>query len=119
MRLLLIHADHFEYETLGKAVKEPEPLQELSRRGGLENGLVVFCTVEKPDEAEPEKVAENAASSIEEVLGWLKTHKVMIYPYAHLSGPGGTLGGERLRSEKEPVWLVQEFYNLGQRPSVI
>jgi len=86
MRLLLIHADHFEYETLGKAVKEPEPLQELSRRGGLENGLVVFCTVEKPDEAEPEKVAENAASSIEEVLGWLKTHKVMIYPYAHLSG---------------------------------
>src|SRR5436309_1215977 len=86
MRLLLIHADHFEYETLGKAVKEPEPLQELSRRGGLENGLVVFCTVEKPDEAEPEKVAENAASSIEEVLGWLKTHKVMIDPYAHLSG---------------------------------
>jgi len=55
MRLLLIHADHFEYETLGKAVKEPEPLQELSRRGGLENGLVVFCTVEKPDEAEPER----------------------------------------------------------------
>ena len=72
MRLLLIHADHFEYETLGKAVKEPEPLQELSRRGGLENGLVVFCTVEKPDEAE--------------VLGWLKTKRVMIYPYAHLSG---------------------------------
>jgi threonyl-tRNA synthetase len=86
MKLLLIHADHFEYEALEKAVKEPEPLEEPSKKGRLENGLVVFCTVEKPDEAEPEKVAENAASSIEEVLGWLKTRRVMIYPYAHLSG---------------------------------
>src|SRR5436190_13340847 len=27
----------------------------------------------------------SAAASIEEVLGWLKTSRVMIYPYAHLS----------------------------------
>jgi len=55
MRLLLVHADRFEYEAREKAVKEPE------------------------------QIATNAASSIEEVLGWLKTKKVMVYPYAHLS----------------------------------
>jgi threonyl-tRNA synthetase len=85
MRLLLVHADRFEYEAREKAVKEPEPLDESHKRGSLENGLVVFSTVEKNDEQEPEQIATNAASSIEEVLGWLKTKKVMVYPYAHLS----------------------------------
>src|SRR2546427_2094932 len=51
----------------------------------LQDGLVVFTTVEKGDEASPENTATNAAASIEEVLGWLKTNRVMIYPYAHLS----------------------------------
>lgn len=85
MRLLLIHADKFEYETKEKAVKEPEPLSEHAKRGGLQDGLVVFSTVEKPDEDSPENTVENAADSIGEVLGWLKTKRVMIYPYAHLS----------------------------------
>jgi threonyl-tRNA synthetase len=85
MRLLLIHADRFEYEAREKAVKEPELLDESHKRGALENGLVVFSTVEKNDEQDPEQIATNAASSVEEVLGWLKTKKVMVYPYAHLS----------------------------------
>jgi len=85
LRLLLVHADRFEYEAREKAVKEPEPLDESHKKGALENGLVVFSTVEKNDEQEPEQIASNAASSIEEVLGWLKTRKVMVYPYAHLS----------------------------------
>src|SRR5881397_893609 len=85
MRLLLIHADRFEYEAREKAVREPEPLDESHKKGALENGLVVFSTVEKNDEQDPGQIATNAASSIEEVLGWLKTKKVMVYPYAHLS----------------------------------
>jgi threonyl-tRNA synthetase len=85
LRLLLIHADKFEYETKEKAVKEPEPLSDLAKKGGLQDGLVVFSTVEKADEESPEKTVSNAAESIAEVLGWLKTKRVMIYPYAHLS----------------------------------
>ena len=85
MRLLLIHADKFEYETKEKAVKEPEPLSDHGKKGGLQDGLVVFSTVEKTDEESPENTVANAAESIEEVLGWLKTKRVMIYPYAHLS----------------------------------
>ena len=85
LRLLLIHADKFEYESKEKAVKEPESIPDHAKRGGLQDGLVVFTTVEKGDEASPENTATNAAASIEEVLGWLKTSRVMIYPYAHLS----------------------------------
>ena len=78
MRLLLIHADRFEYEAKQKAVKEPEPVDVSMKRGALEDGLVAFCTVEKIDEAAPESVVENAASSIDEVLGWLKTKRVIV-----------------------------------------
>lgn len=85
MRLLLIHADQFEYETKEKAIKDPEPIKDSTRKGQLKDGLVVFCTIEKPDEAQPDNVAQNAANSIEEVLGWIKTKRVMVYPYAHLS----------------------------------
>src|SRR5438128_1849448 len=85
LRLLLIHADKFEYEAKEKAVKEPESLPNHAKKGALQDGLVVFATVEKGDEASPENTATNAAASIEEVLSWLKTNRVMIYPYAHLS----------------------------------
>src|SRR5712692_2143558 len=85
MRLLLIHADKFEYESKEKAVKEPELLPDHAKKGMLQDGLVVFTTVEKADEQSPENTATNAAASIEEVLGWLKTRRVMLYPYAHLS----------------------------------
>ena len=85
LRLLLIHADKFEYESKEKAVKEPEVLADHAKKGVLQDGLVVFTTVEKSDETSPDNTATNAAASIEEVLGWLKTNRVMIYPYAHLS----------------------------------
>jgi threonyl-tRNA synthetase len=85
LRLLLIHADKFEYESKEKAVREPESIPDDAKKGVLQDGLVVFTTVEKGDEASPENTAANAAASIEEVLGWLKTNRVMIYPYAHLS----------------------------------
>ncbi len=85
LRLLLIHADRFEYEAKEKALKEPEPLEEHAKKGLLEDGLVAFCTVEKADEENQDQTAANAAASIEEVLGWIKTRRVMVYPYAHLS----------------------------------
>src|SRR6266516_3373794 len=85
MRLLLIHADKLEYESKEKAVKEPESIADHAKKGTLQDGLVVFTTVEKEDEQSPKNTATNAAASIAEVLGWLKTNRVMIYPYAHLS----------------------------------
>src|SRR5437667_12617453 len=84
LRLLLIHADKFEYESKEKAVKEPESIPDHAKKGVLQDGLVVFTTVEKGDEASPQNTATNAAASIEAVLGWLQARRVMIYSDAHL-----------------------------------
>ena len=51
----------------------------------MDQVLVAFCTIEKDDEKNPEQIAENGANTIEEVAGQVKTKKVMLYPYAHLS----------------------------------
>jgi len=83
--MLLIHADHFEYEVLERAIEEPEQVADSERRGMADNVLVSFCTVEKADEKSPENVARNAAGSIREVAEWVKTNRIIIYPYAHLS----------------------------------
>jgi threonyl-tRNA synthetase len=85
MRILLIHADHFEYEVLEKAIDRPEQVLDSEKRAALDDVLVSFCTVEKADEKNPKKIAQNAGSSIQEVADWVKTKRIVIYPYAHLS----------------------------------
>jgi len=85
MRMLLIHADHFEYEVLERAIEDPEQITDSERAGVADDVLVSFCTVEKVDEKSPENVARNAARSIMEVAEWVKTKRIVIYPYAHLS----------------------------------
>jgi len=85
MRILLIHVDHFEYQVKEKALKEPEPISEVEGGGFIKEALVCFCTVEKGDDANPRRVAENASETIEEVARSVKAGCVVLYPYAHLS----------------------------------
>lgn len=84
MRLLLLHCDSFEYEARQEAVKNPEPIAD-NRAGKFENVLVVFCTIEKEDEPSPAEVVMKATESIAEVAKSVKTNRILIYPYAHLS----------------------------------
>lgn len=83
MKLLCIHSDYIEYEAKKKAVKEPEEL--LKKEDKMEECLTVFMSVEKNDEENPEKIAKKAATEIKKNLEAVKTNKVMLYPYAHLS----------------------------------
>ncbi|HJX24048.1 MAG TPA: threonine--tRNA ligase [Candidatus Bathyarchaeia archaeon] len=85
MRILLIHADHFEYVVKGKAIKEPEELTEEKKSGSADEALVVFCTVEKTDEKDISSTVNSTADSIEDVAKQVKPSKVVLYPYAHLS----------------------------------
>jgi len=85
MRTLLIHSEHFEYQVIEKAIKKPEPVTDAERAATVKDALVSFCTVEKTDEKDPKNVARNAVKSIEEVADWVKTKRIVIYPYAHLS----------------------------------
>ncbi|MEM1521749.1 MAG: threonine--tRNA ligase [Thermofilaceae archaeon] len=85
MKLLLIHAERFEYEARQRALEEAEELSENGGRGSVENALVCFVTVEGVDEANLAWVVSKAAEEIESVSQKLAVKRVVVYPYAHLS----------------------------------
>jgi len=84
MRVLLIHADKFEYD-----VREPTKVAEKLPDGhvkkhSFQEPLVVFSTVESTD-VDAEAIAEAAANDIDEVFRKIEARSVVLYPYAHLS----------------------------------
>jgi len=82
VRILAIHATSMAYRTTQKTrIAEPDPIREDT----MEEGVVLFCCVEKLDERNPVYVAGHAVKDVMERLGKLKVAKVMIFPYAHLT----------------------------------
>jgi threonyl-tRNA synthetase len=84
MRVLLIHADKFEYE-----IKEPTKMAEElpaghSKKHSFNEVLVSFSTIETSDE-NPEAIAEVAAADLAEVFSKVRAERLVLYPYAHLS----------------------------------
>lgn len=51
----------------------------------MEEGVVLFCCVEKIDEKNPHNVVENATAEVIRRLEMVKSKRVMIYPYAHFT----------------------------------
>ncbi|MDI6902552.1 MAG: threonine--tRNA ligase [Methanocellales archaeon] len=84
MQLLLIHSDYIEYE-VKKDTPVAEKIEDERRKGRMEEVLAAFVAVESADEADPRGVANQAAEEIKKVADQVRTKKVMIYPYAHLS----------------------------------
>ena len=84
MQLLLIHSDYIEYETK-KQTPVAEKIEESLKSGRLEEALTAFTAVESADEANPEGAIKKAVSEIEKVAAQVKTNRIMLYPYAHLS----------------------------------
>ncbi|NOX71751.1 MAG: threonine--tRNA ligase [Candidatus Micrarchaeota archaeon] len=83
MKILMLHADHIEWEPKKKAIKSAEETEKKVYR--VEEALVVFSAVEKVDEQNPENVIEKTAENVKKNLEQLKVEKVVVYPYAHLS----------------------------------
>ena len=90
MKILLIHVDHFEYQTRNKAIKSPEEITPSTEEGSMDDGLIAFCTVEKDDEKNPNEISRRASASIKEVAELVKAKNIMLYPYAHLSSNLGS-----------------------------
>lgn len=81
LRILLIHADFFEYSVRQKAV---EGAEELKNEGGsFGESLVCFVSVEEGDGEGG--VARRAAEEIYGVAESLGISFIVLYPYAHLS----------------------------------
>ena len=86
MKLLLIHSDYIEYECTKEALKDGfEEIGDDRKAARLDEALTVFTSVEKYDEKVKDKVIAEAVKQIQDVAKQVKTNRVMIYPYAHLS----------------------------------
>lgn len=81
MRILLIHSDYLEYEITSKT-KIAEEIEDSLKKGRMEDCLSVFVAVEIGDD---DSVIDKTFNEIEEVSKSVKTEKIFLYPYAHLS----------------------------------
>ncbi len=84
MRVLLIHADRFEYEVKDPTKMAEELPPQAPRKHSFQEPLVVFTTVESTDD-NAEAIAEVAATDVAEVFSKVEARSVVLYPYAHLS----------------------------------
>src|SRR5688572_9076922 len=85
MKLLLVHSDFIEYRATKKVLKSAADLAEADLAGRMEECLCAFVSVEKADEQGLANVIAKAAAEVVKVADQVKTKRVMLYPYAHLS----------------------------------
>jgi threonyl-tRNA synthetase len=81
MRLLQLHSDFIEYEPIEKEIRDAEDIASKSKVR-LEDLVVAFVAVESGDD---ESVAKAAVDEIKKYLDTVKSSKLLVYPYAHLS----------------------------------
>ena len=84
MRVLLIHADKFEYE-----IKEPTKMAEELPEGqpkkhSFKEALVAFSTIENSD-TDVDAIADVAVADFKDTFEKVKAERFVLYPYAHLS----------------------------------
>ncbi|HXV45124.1 MAG TPA: threonine--tRNA ligase, partial [Nitrososphaera sp.] len=81
MRLLQLHSDFIEYEPIEKEIRDAENIASKSKVR-LEDLVVAFVAVESDDD---ESVAKAAVDEIKKYLDTVKSRRLLVYPYAHLS----------------------------------
>ncbi|MGA1848764.1 MAG: threonine--tRNA ligase [Thermoplasmatota archaeon] len=87
MKLLLIHSDRMSY-AVTKPIKNLAEETDL-KEDKMDECLVAFCTVESRDKEFIDDVSREAVDTILETAKSVKTRRVMLYPYAHLSSDLG------------------------------
>src|SRR5919198_2987303 len=81
MRLLQLHTDFIEYETVSKEIMDAE--ENVSKtKVRLEDLVVTLIAIEANDDKD---IANNAVNEIKKYMDVVKSKRLLIYPYAHLS----------------------------------
>ena len=89
MRILLIHSDYFNYNVKNKT-PVAEEIEDSLKEGSFDDSLVVFTSVEKDDENNPEGIVKNLVKEIVKTNKDVKAENIVLYPYAHLSSSLGS-----------------------------
>jgi threonyl-tRNA synthetase len=86
MRTLGIHSRRFSFESTGKAMEAAEPVPGDAHRFTVDKEcMVIFISVEKPDEKSPESVAAQLVTDTLKRAEQLQVNTVVVYPYVHLT----------------------------------
>ncbi len=80
MRILQLHSDFLEYSPISKEVEIADDVPGGTVRLG--DHVAFFITVEKGDS---EKILAQVSEELSSSLDTLKTNKIVLYPYSHLS----------------------------------
>ena len=83
MRMLIWHVDRFKC-TITEKGRSPLIEEVSSPETEAHEALIIFASVEKSDEAAPQRVAEKAAEEIFNISQKLKAEQVVLHPFAHL-----------------------------------
>ena len=89
MRILLIHSDYLNY-TVKNKTPVAEEIEDAKMQGAFDDSLVVFTSVEKEDEDNPEGIVKNLVSEVIKTNEQVKAENIVLYPYAHLSSSLGS-----------------------------
>lgn len=81
MRLLQLHSDFIEYEPIDKEIDEAEEITSKSKQR-IEELVVNLISVELGDDKE---IVSAALDEIFNYLERVKSKRILIYPYSHLS----------------------------------
>lgn len=82
MRFLQLHSDFIEYEPIVKEIKEFAEENVSKSKIRLEDLVVTLVAIEEGDN---EKLAMPAVNIIKKYMETVKSRKLIIYPYSHLS----------------------------------
>ncbi len=82
MRFLQLHSDFIEYEPIVKEIKEFAEENVSKSKIRLEDLVVTLVAIEEGDN---EKLARLAVNIIKKYMETVKSRKLIIYPYSHLS----------------------------------
>lgn len=80
MKILTLHCDYIKFKALKKAVKDIEDTTD--KEGEVKECLVVLTSVEQGDN---EQTVKQLVEAVEKTAKEVKTDKIVLYPYAHLS----------------------------------
>jgi threonyl-tRNA synthetase len=113
--MLIFHVDYFKCTITekgrSKIVEEP-PFKTTE----VEEALIVFTSVEKQDEINPEEVSRKASIEITKLSNQLKVKTIVLHPFAHLFGelskPKVAIKTLKLIEEK----LVQRDFSVTRTP---
>ncbi len=83
MKILTLHANYIKFKPVKKALQYVEDVEEKETE--VKECLVVLTAVEKQDEDNTELIVKKLVDNIKDIASQIKTHKIVLYPYAHLS----------------------------------